>query len=222
MAVPYGYDNEGEELTGITYADDNNYYDEWNLYAPSPCGSRAYNYLNSSEKPELNCLWYAMDLPVSMKTNENFNCVSESTANSYLSDLSATSNDILYGIQSEFTSWLDNVGELTENIDWNQITSTSSTNEKYYRVVMRVGSMNAYMYGVLVNYWDYHYWYQTLDGRWANKHGTGGDPELLPVGISPPSASTTGWDLDLTEGGGPYLTGFYNSDILYFVISTER
>ena len=81
---------------------------------------------------------------------------------------------------------------------------------------MRVGSMNAYMYGVLVNYWDYHYWYQTLDGRWANKHGSDSDEEWLTYGINPETANTTGWDLP------PSYTGFYDSDILYFVISTER
>lgn len=70
-------------------------------------------------------------------------------------------------------------------------------------IVMRIGKQG-------VNY-DYHYWYRTNDGPWANKHGQ--TPSvLLPASDMPTTNSSSGWALN-------GKTGFYNSSIVYYVLT---
>ena len=77
--------------------------------------------------------------------------------------------------------------------------------------------------------YDYHFWYQTYDGRWANKHGhlSVSAPELLDYGETPYSTSTSGWNLSsyiMDESGNYVLVSeignFYNSPMYFFIITT--
>ena len=61
---------------------------------------------------------------------------------------------------------------------------------------------------------DYHFWYRTNTGEWANKHGwrTGTGSELL--NDLPSNDDSSGWELD-------GYSEFYDSDIIYYVITEE-
>ena len=63
-----------------------------------------------------------------------------------------------------------------------------------YRIVLRAGihkyPPGDYADGVEM---DYHFWYQTKDGTWANKHG-GSAPVQLASGTTPSSTATSGWN----------------------------
>ena len=67
--------------------------------------------------------------------------------------------------------------------------------------------------GVFVKDYDFHFWYQTYDGRWANKHGFTA-PELLPFGTTPFSTGSSGWNL------GSY-PDFYDSPIYCYIITVS-
>lgn len=61
---------------------------------------------------------------------------------------------------------------------------------------------------------DYHFWYRTNTGKWANKHGykNGSGSELLDD--LPSDDDSSGWALgDWNQ--------FYDSDIIYYVITEE-
>ena len=64
---------------------------------------------------------------------------------------------------------------------------------------------------------DYHFWYQTYDGTWANKHG---DEEPVHLGNDTLyTNNSSGWALSF-EGMAPGVyNNFYDSDIYVYVIS---
>ena len=59
---------------------------------------------------------------------------------------------------------------------------------------------------------DYHFWYQTYDGRWANKHGKGGLPELLPIDETPFSNDTSRWNYSNYDN-------FYDKGTMIYIIA---
>ena len=93
-----------------------------------------------------------------------------------------------------------------------------------YRVVLRTGFHNFYDDGqllIIANY-DYHFWYQTYDGRWANKHGDE-EPEWLPNGTTPFSLGSSGWALNATGiDGTEYVhEDFYDGTINSYIITID-
>lgn len=80
-----------------------------------------------------------------------------------------------------------------------------------YRVVLRTGV-------VLVNgicKADFHFWYQTVDGRWAHKNGEN-PPALLPWGVTPNTPLSGGWDLTVESN---FVSDFYKSDIYCYIVT---
>lgn len=74
---------------------------------------------------------------------------------------------------------------------------------------------------------DYHFWYQTSNGQWANKHGWSefSAPELLDVGVIPSSTYTTGWALDAIDDDGNLearFWEFYNCQIYSYIITVSN
>jgi hypothetical protein len=63
------------------------------------------------------------------------------------------------------------------------------------------------------NSMDYHFWYRTNTGKWANKHGyrSGSGSELLGEDL-PSDDDSPGW-----RAGG--TAQFYDSDIIYYIIT---
>ena len=61
---------------------------------------------------------------------------------------------------------------------------------------------------------DYHFWYRTNTGKWANKHGyrNGSGSELLDD--LPSDDDSSGWAADDRNR-------FYDSDIIYYIITEE-
>ena len=83
-----------------------------------------------------------------------------------------------------------------------------STNQ--YRVVLRTGF---HLTEAIDDPYstDYHFWYQTIDGRWTHKNG---DllPVLLPWGVFPESFEGGGWALDDDDD-------YYDGDVYCYVIT---
>lgn len=61
---------------------------------------------------------------------------------------------------------------------------------------------------------DYHFWYQTSDGQWSDKHG-GGVEESLGAGITPFSTGTDGWNLGNWDD-------FYCGEIYAYIITVNQ
>ncbi len=76
-----------------------------------------------------------------------------------------------------------------------------------YRVVLRLGARDSS--GVWMT--DYHFWYQTYDGTWADKHAQE-HSEHLPMGVRPSSTGTTGW----AHAG---IDDFYNGPFYVYIIT---
>lgn len=89
---------------------------------------------------------------------------------------------------------------------WKEVSGPNVTlASNQWMIVMRIGKQGE-------NY-DYHYWYRTNDGPWANKHGQ--TPSvLLPASDMPTTNSSSGWTLN-------GKTGFYNSSIVYCQLLSE-
>ncbi|MBR6426808.1 MAG: RICIN domain-containing protein, partial [Clostridia bacterium] len=212
LTVPFAYNTEGMALTALTYADDNMYYDEWSLYSPSSYGSRAYKSLHydadddSGERTEINCHGYSFgrsDWPSLCTITEIINYYSSPD------DIDTITADF---VTNHLIPWINS--EYTENLEWNSINASTNINSGQYRIVFRMGRNQS------IGQIDYHFWYETLDGRWANKHGQL-EEELLGAGVVPTSTNTSGWNLDFTSIGGPCYTNFYNSTIYYYVLNME-
>lgn len=91
---------------------------------------------------------------------------------------------------------------------WEEVTSNNGgwdveIDDDQWLIVFRVG--------IYSNYMDFHFWYRTDRGLWANKHGwQGSGSELLYD--DPTDNQSSGWAL------GP-INEFYNSDVIYYVIT---
>jgi hypothetical protein len=107
--------------------------------------------------------------------------------------------------QSEYGNslWSDPQEEVYSNNDGLDL----ALDDNQWLVAYRVGSHNG-------NF-DYHFWYRTDTGEWANKHGwrTGTGSELL--NDMPSKTTSIGWELD-------GYSRFYDSDIIYYVITEEE
>lgn len=77
-----------------------------------------------------------------------------------------------------------------------------------YRIAVRVGRLHYYENGKHMLLWDYHFMVQTSDGRWAEKHGPGGESIQHKTG----NPDTLSWDFGS-------LIGFYNSPIIYLAVT---
>ena len=76
-----------------------------------------------------------------------------------------------------------------------------------FRIVFRTGIHNIFN----SVYYDYHFWYQTHDGTWANKHGTNA-AEHLEEGVTPYTSNSSGWSLEDIEC-------FYDGPIYAYIIT---
>ncbi len=200
-------------------------------------GSKLFRTLPSSMYTDINCHGYAMfrnDIP-SGWTN---------SVSTYLQSIQPTSiignNDYSSTIRHQVSEHTKNDFEawLTNNGYTYQIDSTFSNNgqnrvlqSNQYRVVLRTGFHNfpINIIGTTIIYgpcYDYHFWYQTYDGTWANKHGHTdfSAPEHLPNGITPESVATTGWELCILDNEGNTMythNNFYDGDIYVYIITVS-
>lgn len=120
--------------------------------------------------------------------------------------------------KSDFEEWLNE-----NNYTWTYESTFSGNgeneilNSNQYRVVLRTGIQ--YICGTIQ--YDYHFWYQTSDGTWSNKHGESSEIHL-PSGTAPFSLVSSGWSLDYTIGDVHYTyTDFYDGTVYSCIITFD-
>ena len=214
-------DNGKKLIQGDYVAGNNSYRDEWDII-PARYGTQTFRELDSSQYNDINCHGYAMmrdDNPQGWDLSVREYIVSEIDRDSYCQNTAGYVEAAEIGIAQvtdiAFRQWLTD-----NNYTWVYEPSFTGNGENtvlsdnQYRVVMRIGSdcvCIADCSDHIIEY-DYHFWYQIYDGRWANKHGTIGAPELLPEGTTPFSSNTSGWNLGSD-------IDFYDSPIYSYIIT---
>lgn len=223
LTVPSNSKTNGTDLKQNAYTNDTNYFDEWKLFAPSQYGCAPFRAFDEDDVPynTVNCHGYAMQInytPVPVYVDGNNNYVggwySEETFNA-VKDTSVSLNDLAYLINRDFRNWLSssasglepNKVTYHENLDWVEIDANTPIHEGQYRLVLRIGRNISNGQANV----DYHFWYQTNDGTWTNKHGRTPVQHLLD-GSYPELDSSPGWD------GGSLR---YTSEIYYYAITYD-
>ena len=204
----------GTKLNGIdveqrTYNGKNtSYLDEWYINAFSDYGNRTYWDLNSEEYSSVNCMGYALQ----RREHTALNWLSDDAQNS-MNNYSCSVADTLALVKGDFEAWLDDNG-----YHWAEIDIGTQIDETQYRLVLRIGKQLIDFEQPSFYFSDYHFWYQTNTGHWANKHGSAA-PELLGINEVPESSNSSGWELPFyTSTGIEIYSNFYDSEILYYVI----
>jgi hypothetical protein len=129
-------------------------------------------------------------------------------------DACNTLSDWLNYTQSKSETWM------TSHVDYGSLAAyNSSINTSVeYRVALRVGWVDTNGDGELdanqywQDDWDYHWWYETSTGQWAEKHGT--QPSGL---ISGTSSSTNPYNV-VWPLPGEYAN-FYTSSCRYYAVN---
>ena len=185
-----------------------------------PAGCKPYNAIVSASDPEyelINChgyaFWSTSNLPVDRwipgYTQLANNC---SNSNQYLSMVKTRLEN----------NWLDK--ELGSRY-WEDVTNNGGINadlaDNQWLVAMRCGFH--IVDGVAI--YDYHFWYRTDTGEWANKHGYNSPSEALGTDL-PTTANSIGWALSgyTIINGVVYqyeYPNFYDSTIVYYRITED-
>ena len=211
---------EGQKLVLGVYQNDTSYRDEWKIQ-PFLYGVQTFREETSTN---VNCHGYAMmrnDAPEDWHplTDEYIDSIilNENTGNNDYSDI--VRENISKNTKSDFETWLNLNGYIytpESSFYGNGDNTTLAPNQ--YRIVLRTGFHNFYDddydNALIIGYYDYHFWYQTYDGCWANKHGKNEEAELLPEGVTPFSTNTSGW----SDG---YYQNFYDGEIYSYIITIE-
>ena len=164
------------------------------------CGNRAYE---SKTGKTCNCMGYALDVDQYIKPG------ALNPRAKIMNDIS-TLNELLTVINGLSIIYMANRSMTFETLN----AYNSSIKTDRYRVVLRVGySESNQTEGMQLSpnpsgdythdAWDYHWWYQTNTGQWAEKGGQ--DPSMKIPGTSastnPGSSANLGlWDYYYTSG----------------------
>ena len=137
-------------------------------------------------------------------------------------------------VESDFEAWLDEIIEITYEVEDDFADNGQSVTLAYnqYRVVMKTGYHVVYSYEgtSAITVFDYHFWYQTYDGSWVNKHGQG-EPQRIESGMTPFSEESEGWVLEamlwpLSETQNVRVNFgedfyFYDSEVSSYIITIQ-
>lgn len=219
LAVPSGQNSNGTDLYIYSYTNDSDRRDEW--FASNGFGNQEYRECNSTD---INCHGYALrtnNWPGKNGVDTGWCFLAYArVGNLTLADLSSEdinerriqfSNDMF----NCFTQWLNDSwsGTWTYESDFSGNGENRLLKPNQYRVVLRTG-INRY-YDIEGSQYkataDYHFWYQTSNGRWANKHGQAAS-QYLDDGVTPFTNSSDGWKLNLNEQ-------FYTEEIYSFILT---
>lgn len=132
---------------------------------------------------------------------------------SSMASVFTTSNDYLYGneLRDGFKTLLeDNYLDNAFANKWEEAFSDNDgwdieLNDDQWLVVFRVGAHGGQNF-------DYHFWYRTNTGEWANKHGFWGTGSEQLGDDVPTDDHSVGWKCGTTSY-------YYDSDIIYYVIT---
>ena len=229
LSVSTGIGANGRNVQQREYTNNSDYKDEW-FIQPAIYGIQEYRQLSSEELEYINCHGYAMmrdDWPEdwTVRRNSYFFNVIENTFHVGPDDYSdEVKTAISEYTRMDFEDWLNANNYnwvLEESFTGNGEDNPLSSNQ--YRVVLRSGIHNLSRDdGSLSVSCDYHFWYQTRDGRWANKHGAY-PPELLPDGVTPFTTGSSGWTYTYSDDYGKVYTyeDFYDGEIYSYIITID-
>ena len=222
---PNNPDSNGTEIDQRKYNDDTNYKDEWYLYEINRIyGSQIHRVLTAQQREDINCHGYAMlrdDWPWAV----NYNSIGIWWYRTQLYSLTVTeiNSTVKQAVdnltKADFEEWLAQCG-----YTWVYESDFSSNGENrviesnQYRVVLRAG-----IHFLTQDHLecDYHFWYQTYDGTWSNKHGNTTEINL-GNGITPFTQGTSGWSLKYYIGNVQYTyVDFYNGNIYSYIITID-
>lgn len=173
-----------------TYSNDTDRHDEWFLI-PTDGIYGMQTFYDLDDNSSVNCHGYAM------MTENDPEILNEITTYYYII-LNSMMNQgqIAFGgnipenafheeIITGFESWMASNSYIFEEDQGNSLSPNQ------FRVAINTGIHFNYEEEVINC--DYHFWFQTYTGQWADKHGIAGIPELLDYGITPYTQGTSGW-----------------------------
>ncbi len=198
------------------------------FYVTRGYGEQEFRPLDSNQYSSYNCMKYALNMSSHEKITEHDDIVDpyiDILKNSAVEPLvdetspyySQVKNELAEFCKDEFVAMFAESGLsgmiLEEEISFTGNGDYRPLDINQYRIVLRTGvhvGPPGIDDGVLA---DEHFWYQTKDGTWANKHGDNA-PEHLSSGVTPSSVLTSGW----TIYG---ISDFYDSPVLCFIITVN-
>ena len=215
MCAGNGIIGNGRNVEQREYSNNADYKDEWIIINISNSyGCQTHRVLTQNQQSAINCHGYAMqrdDSPwyVDYGTGTIAWCHRTEEYVYSIQTLNATiKHNADVCIKLDFEEWLTESGYSWRYEPYfcsNGESVELNTNE--YRVVLRYG-IN-YVYGYIFH--DYHFWYQTYDGTWSNKHGQYSEVNL-GSGVNPFTTGTTGWAL-------ANYSDFYDGEIFSYIIT---
>ncbi|MBQ7329424.1 MAG: DNRLRE domain-containing protein [Oscillospiraceae bacterium] len=189
-------------------------------------GSRPYQ---STSRADINCMGYALEYPYGIYQSSGTH------------NLGITDSDIdgltLAQLEKYIADKCEDWMLSDDDLDWVYLaTYFSSIEQNWYRVVLRVGFYDRNGNGVLDRFsdipgdpnfspelFDYHWFYQTSTGDWAEKHGSlpsecrDNTADLNPVDLEWDMVS---WSSQATPP--EWYSGFYNSNGRFYGIRDIR
>lgn len=163
-------------------------------------GTRPYQ---STSRSDINCMGYALEYP---------EYISGTKLNISQSDMVGKTNaQLLSYIAAKAQTWMTSKFGAA---NFGAISSyNSNINTEWYRVILRVGFVDSdgdNVYDANENF-DYHWWYQTSNGNWADK--LGGTPSQYRSGTAGQNPASLTW-----KNGSLY----YNSSGRFYQIKDIR
>lgn len=247
LNVDYALKPASETNTAVkngAYTADAERSDEWYVMSTSgKYGIQTFWDLDESLYASVNCHGYAMQMPEWPSDwygsgVEYYNEYADDVLNAHQSGISYEQyqDGFQNAIEKDFELWASRLSGITctkEN-DFTGNGEYKTLEYNQYRIILKTGFQVGTFYHEGVTYdivvFDYHFWYQTYDGSWVNKHGQG-EPQRIESGMTPFSEESEGWVLEscrwyvstmgeVTVYFEPDFY-FYNSDVCSYIITIE-
>lgn len=195
---------------------------------------------DSPNKPELRITYYYGSRPYQSVTTTNVNCMGYALEyNAFIKgvDLGLSTNaligkntaEILETVREKSELWMNTYLNIDGIFNYYRIDSYDTPIEEgWYKVVLRVGfydgNGNGIMDDFLPFFCDYHWWYETATGEWADKPGQ--TPSKLHIGSYGTDPAASPWEIELkyTDIYGVERTVkcAYNSEPVYYKVRDVR
>lgn len=183
---------------------------------------------DSPNKPELRITYYYGSRPYQSVTSKDVNCMGYALEyNAFIRgvDLDLSTNalvgkntaEILETVRGKSETWMNTYLNIDGIFNYYRIDSYDTPIEEgWYKVVLRVGFYDENGNGIFDDneFCDYHWWYETSTGEWADKPGK--TPSKLHIGSQGIDPAASPWTVS-------DLSGFsYNSEPIYYRVRDVR
>ena len=184
---------------------------------------------DSPNKPELRITYYYGSRPYQSVTSKDVNCMGYALEyNAFIRgvDLGLSTNaligkntaEILETVRGKSETWMNTYLNIDGIFNYYRIDSYDTPIEEgWYKVVLRVGFYDGNGNGIFddaLQFYDYHWWYETSTGEWADKPGK--TPSKLHIGSQGIDPAASPWTVS-------DLSGFsYNSEPIYYRVRDVR